>query len=106
MEAIRRIVFRDEESKDYVRVYSNNAYVQPAPRAEGILIDFYEEYPVPVLINEQLIDEEGEVENKYNDIPNEILVHRERKCSVVLTKDQALKIVDIILTAVADEEDE
>ena len=92
MERVLRYI--DTKSKDYSRAFSNSTIVTSGPFGE-IVVDFCEETLVPFLPVEQDLAADNET-TRFTHEPDVIVVERERKFSVTMTKEQALKMADWI----------
>lgn len=99
---LKKIKFHNNDAKEYLRTYANTAFVQSSP-SSNLVIDFYEEYVEPTLIMEQNFEENEVIYNNESDI---IEVQRVRKCSVVVSREQALKLAKLILEETEENEGE
>ncbi|GAX90440.1 hypothetical protein [Effusibacillus lacus] len=90
-----RIVYHNKDSDKYLRVFANLSFVQHTPQSE-IVIDFYEEYIEPFMVTEKIYYEETE-QTEYNRPSDRVDIHRERKCTVTMSKEQAVNMAKWIL---------
>ncbi|MEW4370568.1 hypothetical protein [Paenibacillus kandeliae] len=102
----RTFRYKDFKSENYASFYSNASLTSISPRGE-IAIDFYEEKYDPFLITEQVFDENNQVTStEYSRDIHEIVIERERKCSVTLNKQQALELAEWIINNFGDDGEE
>lgn len=95
MQESKVIKYIDVKSKDYSRVFSNTTFTALGPYGD-VTIDFCEEAALPLSISERPL-KYGAGEVKFSHDPNEILVEREKKVSVTMSKDQALDLARWIM---------
>lgn len=91
---IRRAIYKIKESSAYIRTYSNATFVTHNPN-DDIVIDFYEEYVEPEMIVVEYLDHSAEDQLNYPE--EEIQINREKRCSITMNKNQALKLAQLIL---------
>lgn len=91
---IKRVIYVDKESKEYVRSFSTTAVINANPN-KNVVVDFYEEYLQPYLLVKQEFEDSGEKLHTHDE--EEIIINREKKVSVVMTKETALRMAEYIL---------
>jgi hypothetical protein len=85
------LIYEDKESKEYIRAFATTTLINPNG-FDGLVIDFCEEYIKPLIV----VMQQNDFEKKYSHNPDDLIVIREKKCSVTLNKDTALKLADWI----------
>jgi hypothetical protein len=97
----RIIKYIDRDNLDYKRTFATTASINIHPH-DNVSIDFSEEFFNPVVVIERgLTDEDHLVHSRDRNL---LEVIRERKCSVVMNKKQALNMAQWILDNVDEEE--
>lgn len=86
--------YNDRDNPHYIRAFSNSAIFQISPHND-VVIDFIEEYVEPFLVTQRDFSDNPNIE--YNHGSEEIIVIRERKCSITMSKKQALDMANWIL---------
>ena len=92
---MRKVVYRNEKDSHFQRTYSNAAFVQPYPRND-IVVDFFEEFVEPVMLEQHWLDTDPPREQYSSDDLSEVRVTRSFKCSVTMSREVAVALAELI----------
>jgi len=95
-----KLIYKDRESRDYNRFYATSTVLGGSPR-DNLVMDFYEEYISSRML--QNLDFETNM-GAYNQEKDDVVVIREKKASILMTRQAALDLARSILDNYKDEE--
>jgi hypothetical protein len=105
VEATREMIkYIDTKSNDYKRTYANSTQSASNPQGD-VVIDFYEEVLVPLMVVERPLDVQDDDQVILNRKPNYLEIEREKKVSITLTKSRAVELAHWILDNVLEEDE-
>ncbi|MFX4302962.1 hypothetical protein ACOJUR_12020 [Alicyclobacillus tolerans] len=95
MSELQKIIYTNEKSNQYMRLYANTTNISVNPE-NVIILDFFEEYVPPNFIVTQNIHN-GEFHPEYQHDREKILdVTREHKATILLTFNAAKNLVETL----------
>lgn len=96
----RKLIYQDNISKDYGRYFSTTTVLSENPN-DSIVLDFYEEYMSQSMVVEVDLESNNLL---YNHNEDNIVVNREKKVTVLMTRKNAINLARMILENYEDEE--
>lgn len=88
------VEFTDKDSPHYIRTFANSVVFENSPFRD-VILEFVEEYIVAPQVTRRILGDDGESEMTHH--WNVVKVVREKKCSVTMSSENAIKLANLIL---------